>query len=141
MSAAAEKIKRDADEATWLQTKGGILGGLRWTGYGLAAITIAHFTIPVFRRQTLAIKGFLVTGFTCFGLVVGAETYLQAFERKQRSEENEVRRQARYELAKKGLIATETNIHKWRQEQASKIASAAASGKAPEVAPSTERPS
>ncbi|EJT97622.1 hypothetical protein DACRYDRAFT_24998 [Dacryopinax primogenitus] len=117
MSVAGDKRRRDAEEALWLQTKGGLLGGLRWTGYGLFAVTIANFTIPVFRRQTLAIKGFLVTCSTIFGLVVGAETYLQGYEQKQRAEENELRRQARYELAKRGMIATETNIAKWREEQ------------------------
>ncbi|KZO93279.1 hypothetical protein CALVIDRAFT_540260 [Calocera viscosa TUFC12733] len=135
MSNAAAKTRRDAEEALWLQTKGGILGGLRWTGYGLFGVTIAHFTIPVFRRQTLAIKGFLVVCASTFGLVVGAETYLQAFEARQRGEENELRRQARYELAKRGMIATETNIHKWREEQKQ----AMSTGKAPEVAPATDK--
>ncbi|KZT58820.1 hypothetical protein CALCODRAFT_228751 [Calocera cornea HHB12733] len=120
-----------------MQTKGGLLGAVRWTGYGLFAVTIAHFTIPVFRRQTLAIKGFLVMGATTFGLCMGAETYLQAFEKKQRSEENEMRRQARYELAKRGMLATETNISTWKEEQRQEMAAAA---KAAEAAPPTGKP-
>lgn len=36
-------------------------GAARWTVYGAIVVGIAHYASPVFRRQTLALKGFLVS--------------------------------------------------------------------------------
>lgn len=51
----------------------------------------------------------------------GAEKYLLRYEHQQREGENELRRLARNELAKKGVIASETEIRKWRLERDAKL--------------------
>jgi hypothetical protein len=50
-------------------------------------------------------------------LVFGAEKYLLRFESEQRDSENDLRRQARNELARQGIIATETEIKKWKGQR------------------------
>jgi len=70
--------------------------------------------LPVFRRQTLAFKGFIVSGFTIFGLVFGAESALIEHENIRRREENILRREARIDLARRGLVGTETEIANWK---------------------------
>lgn len=77
---------------------------------------MAHHLFPGFRRQTLALKGFITSGFTIFGIVVGADTVLLNHESQQRSEENMVRARARAELGKKGIVASEKEIEKWKDE-------------------------
>ena len=54
---------------------------------------------------------------TVAGLVFGAENALLAHEAERRQEENVLRKQARYDLARRGLIATESEIAKWRTER------------------------
>lgn len=66
--------------------------------------------------QTLALKGFIVSGFTIFGFVVGADTVLLNHEGRQRSEEDLIRSVARRELARKGILASEREIEKWKQD-------------------------
>lgn len=61
-------------------------------------------------------KGFLTSGATIFGFVVGADTVLLSHESQQRSEENMVRSRARAELGKKGIVASEKEIEKWKDE-------------------------
>lgn len=51
---------------------------------------------------------------TVIGLVFGAEHALLEYEAGRRVEENNIRRQARYDLARQGLVPTETEIAKWR---------------------------
>ncbi|KAF8897339.1 hypothetical protein BD779DRAFT_1465554 [Infundibulicybe gibba] len=51
---------------------------------------------------------------TIMGLVFGAETALLAHEAERRNEENIIRREARRDLARRGLVGTETEIAKWR---------------------------
>jgi len=63
---------------------------------------------------TLAFKAFLVTGCTFTGMVLGAENALIAHEAVKRKEENIIRREARMDLARQGLVGTETEIAKWR---------------------------
>lgn len=77
---------------------------------------MAHHLFPGFRRQTLALKGFITSGFTIFGFVVGADTVLLSHESQQRSEENMVRSRARAELGRKGIVASEKEIEKWKEE-------------------------
>lgn len=48
------------------------------------------------------------------GLVFGAEHALLQYEAQRRVEENNLRRQARLELARDGLMPTETEIAKWK---------------------------
>ena len=47
----------------------------------------------------------------------GAEKYLLRFESQQRETENDMRRQARNDLARQGIIATETEIKKWKGQR------------------------
>jgi hypothetical protein len=49
-----------------------------------------------------------------FGLVIGAERALQEYEAVRRWEENVIRKEARLDLARQGIIPTETAIRKWR---------------------------
>ncbi|KAG6855038.1 hypothetical protein C0991_005967 [Blastosporella zonata] len=44
-------------------------------------------------------------------------TLLEVHEAEQRYTENNVRKQARYDLARRGIIATETEIAKWKRER------------------------
>ena len=53
-----------------------------------------------------------------FGLCIHAENALQAHELEQRLRENTLRREARLDLARRGLVATETEIAKWKEERA-----------------------
>jgi hypothetical protein len=51
------------------------------------------------------------------GLVIGAESALQRYENVRRREGNVIRREARLDLARRGLIATETEIANWKAEK------------------------
>jgi hypothetical protein len=53
---------------------------------------------------------------TIYGLVSSADTALLSHENRQRLTENELRREARIDLARRGLVATESQITKWRDE-------------------------
>ncbi|KAI0079661.1 hypothetical protein K474DRAFT_1658732 [Panus rudis PR-1116 ss-1] len=109
--------KEDADKAYALQVRAGTEGAVRYTAIGLGLAIIGHYTWPLFRRQTLAFKGFLVSGFTIYGLVVYAENALQTLEAEQRQSESLIRREARIDLARRGLVPTETEIAKWKAER------------------------
>ncbi|KAF8914110.1 hypothetical protein CPB84DRAFT_1811525 [Gymnopilus junonius] len=118
------KEREDLDKAHEFQTKGAMAGAARSTGIGLGLVIMAHHLWPIFRRQTLAFKGFLVSGFTMCGLVFGAESALIKYENTKRRDENILRREARLDLARRGLIGTETEIANWiadreRQRQSS----------------------
>lgn len=108
--------REDVDRAHEVQNKAAIEGGLRGTAVGLGLAIIVHYSWPLFRRQPLAFKSFLVSTFTVFGLVFGAENALQAHEAEQRYRENFLRKQARYDLARRGVVPTETEIAKWKRE-------------------------
>ncbi|KAF8520109.1 hypothetical protein JB92DRAFT_2709598 [Gautieria morchelliformis] len=114
--------KEQADRAYELQVKSGSWGAIKATLYGLALVTLTHHTWPLFRRQTLAIKGFLVSSCTIFGLVVGADTALLSHEAEHRLVEDRLRREARIELARQGKVATEPEIARWiaRKEESAK---------------------
>ncbi len=71
-------------------------------------------------RQTWGLKGFLVSSAGVFGMTIGADNHLLRYESHQRIEENDIRRQARNELAREGIIATETEIRKWKARKAEK---------------------
>ena len=47
---------------------------------------------------------------------MGADTVLLSHESQQRSEENMVRSRARAELGKKGIVASEKEIERWKDE-------------------------
>lgn len=87
-----------------------------WTFIGASTCFMAHHLFPGFRRQTLALKGFLTSGAAIFGLVTGAEEVLQSHEAQQRTDESLIRRKAMHDLGKRGIIASEAEIEKWREE-------------------------
>jgi hypothetical protein len=93
-----------------------VRGALVYGVLGASTCFFAHHLFPGFRRQTLALKGFLTSGAAIFGLVVGADTVLLSHESQQRSNENLVRARARAELAKRGMVATEKDIEKWKHD-------------------------
>ena len=70
---------------------------------------------PLLSKQTLPLKVFLVTVVAVFGFTLSADNALLKFETRQRIEEAAVRKEARMELAKRGLVPTETEIAKWRE--------------------------
>ncbi|GHJ87082.1 hypothetical protein NliqN6_3484 [Naganishia liquefaciens] len=105
------------ERAYRLQVRGGLEGAVKYTVYGTLLVTLGHLTWPLFRRQTLALKGFIVSSAAVTGLVINADNYLLRYESQQRLTENEVRRRARNELAQRGIIATEGEIRKWRRER------------------------
>ncbi|GLB33618.1 hypothetical protein LshimejAT787_0105020 [Lyophyllum shimeji] len=109
--------REDVDRAHEVQSKAAVEGGLRGTAVGLGLAIIGHHSWPLFRRQPLAFKAFLVSTFTVFGLVFGAENALQAHEAEQRYHENKLRKEARYDLARRGVVPTETEIAKWKREK------------------------
>ncbi|KLO12854.1 hypothetical protein SCHPADRAFT_398981 [Schizopora paradoxa] len=121
MSTAAQRAKRreELDRAYALQAK----AAAWYTVLGISLATIGHSFYPPFRRQTLAFKGFLVSAFTMFGLVVGADTALLSHERNQRISETALRREARLDLARRGIVGTESEIAKWKEEREARLAS------------------
>jgi hypothetical protein len=96
--------------------KAAIKGASIYTVIGVSTTFLSHHLFPRFRSQTLALKAFIVSGFTIFGFVVGADTVLLNHEGVQRSEEDLIRNVARRELAKKGLIGSENEIERWKDE-------------------------
>ncbi|OSX59185.1 hypothetical protein POSPLADRAFT_1048534 [Postia placenta MAD-698-R-SB12] len=109
--------KQDIEHAYDLQARAAVAGAARFTTIGIGLAVLGHYTWPTFRRQTLPFKGFLVSVFTIFGLVIGAENALLSHEAERRQTESVLRKQARIELARRGLVATETEIAKWKAER------------------------
>lgn len=58
--------------------------------------------------------------------VLTSDDYLLRYEAGQREQENAIRREARNALARRGVIATESEIRKWKAEQAAIMAEKAA---------------
>lgn len=52
----------------------------------------------------------------CFGSVFGAENELQKYEESKRGYDNLIRSRAMRELGQRGILASETEINKWRKE-------------------------
>ncbi|KAG7097155.1 hypothetical protein E1B28_004533 [Marasmius oreades] len=109
--------EEDANQAYDIQVKAGVQGAARASAVGIGLTIILHYTWPTFRRLRTPFKAFVVSGFAMAGLTFGAERALLAHESKRREEENALRRQARLELAQRGIIPTETEITKWRVER------------------------
>jgi len=104
------------EEAYNLQVKAGLMGAVQYGAFGLGSAVLAHHTWPAFKRQTLAFKGFLISIITVYGLISRADTALLSHENQQRLSENDLRQQARIDLARRGLVATESQIMKWKDE-------------------------
>lgn len=52
-----------------------------------------------------------------FGLVVGADNALLSHEKERRKVESALRREARIDLARRGLVGTESEIAKWKEQK------------------------
>jgi len=115
MSRVYSRRQKDADEAHRIQVKAGFLGATQGTAFGIGATTLGHVYSPFFRKQTLPLKVFLVTAAAIFGFTLSADNALLKFETRQRIREAVIRKEARMELAKQGLVPTETEIAKWRE--------------------------
>jgi len=116
MSERSEKRRR-VDAAHDLQIQAAITGGIKYTVLGVCLVGLGHFAWPVFRRQTPAFKTFLISAFTMFGVVVDADRALFRHELQERTRESKVRRQAIIDLNRRGLVATESEITKWKAER------------------------
>lgn len=53
----------------------------------------------------------------CTGLVFYGESTLMAHERAARLRESRLRKEARVDLARRGIVGTETEIAKWKEEK------------------------
>ncbi|KAJ3741355.1 hypothetical protein DFH05DRAFT_333817 [Lentinula detonsa] len=115
-SSSATRLRReeDVEKAYAIQVQAGLEGAARFTAVGLGLSIVAHHTWPAFRHQGRPFKAFLLSMFCVAGVVFGAERALIAHEAQRRLEENHMRRIARLELTKHGIIPTETEIAKWR---------------------------
>ncbi|CDO74060.1 hypothetical protein BN946_scf185043.g110 [Trametes cinnabarina] len=123
--------QEEVDRAYEVQAKAAIRGAAQYGAVGLGLAAIGHYSWPAFRRQTLPFKAWLVTIVSVFGLCIHAENALQSHELEQRRRENTIRREARLDLARRGLVATETEIAKWKEEHfAQKQAEAEAEARA-----------
>jgi len=117
MSSGGRSRRRErVEEAYNLQVKAGLMSAAQYGSFGLGLAILAHRTWPTFQRQTLAFKGFLVSIITIYGLVSGADTALLSHENQQRLTENDLRREARIDLSRRGLVPTESQIMKWKDE-------------------------
>lgn len=76
----------------------------------------------------------MITTVAISSLVISAERALMAYETTKRREENIIRREARLDLARQGLVGTETEIAKWRASRSSdNLSSPSNSGHDPEA--------
>lgn len=117
---------------------------MKFTIFGSLIVGAAHFTWPGFRKQTLALKGFLVSSgmyhrrlwaskagigahepASIFGLVIGADNHLLKYEAEFRKSENAQRRKAINALAMEGRVASEMEIKTWRETHGDRQAPAA----------------
>jgi hypothetical protein len=52
-----------------------------------------------------------------FGLIIYAEGALQKLEAEERLRESAIRKEARIELTRRGMVPTETAIAQWKEER------------------------
>ncbi|KAF8826559.1 hypothetical protein HHX47_DHR5000396 [Lentinula edodes] len=109
-SSSATRIRREEDvqKAYDIQVQAGLEGAARFTAVGVGLSIVAHYSWPAFRVKC-------VIPVCVAGVVFGAERALIAHEAQRRLEENNIRRVARFELTKQGIVPTETEIAKWRE--------------------------
>ncbi|OJT13312.1 hypothetical protein TRAPUB_10078 [Trametes pubescens] len=117
--------KEDVEKAYQIQSRAGAIGFAQYGAVGLGLASIGHHFWPSFRRQTLPFKAFLVTIVSVYGLCIRAENALQTYEQETRLHESALRREARMDLARRGLVATETEIAKWKTERTQILAAEA----------------
>lgn len=63
-----------------------------------------------------------------FGLVVTADNVLLKHEAVRRQNENIIRKEAQYDMARRGIIPTETAIRAWKAEREKALNSSTAKG-------------
>jgi len=119
MSTVTGRARRDeaVNRAYMLQVVEGSKAAVKMGTLGLGVVTLAHYTWPSFRRQTLPFKAFLVTIFATAGLVIGADNALLTHEAQLRQSEHAIRKLAIMELSRQGLVPTETAIARWRDDR------------------------
>jgi len=119
MSTAEKRARRDEaiQRAFMVQVTEGSKAAAKMGALGLGVVTFGHYMSPMFRRQTLPFKAFLVTLFVTAGLVVGADNALLSHEAEFRQSESAIRRLAVMELSRQGIVPTETAITRWREER------------------------
>jgi len=108
-----------------VQVRGALEGGIRWTIYGFITITAAHLYFPRFARQTLALKAYMISGFTTFGAVTWAERRLLSHEAVQRKVDDRRRREAMSSLSNAGHFPGERQIHAYLAQKDREVASEA----------------
>jgi len=100
----------------------------------LARWPVKFRNLGLYRHQTLAFKAFLVSAcssilsnvaniptkehlVTIFGLVVTADNVLLKHEARRRAEISALRKEARIDFARRGIIPTETAFREWQAER------------------------
>lgn len=129
-----QKVCSHREELT--SQRGALRGAAVWTIVGFSCVFVAHHLLPSFKyvsvqnnmpgvthsllkacsqfhvRDTIQV----LTTATCIGIVFGAERELQKYEHDRRSYDNLIRSRAMRELGQRGIVASETEITKWREE-------------------------
>ncbi|KIK95141.1 hypothetical protein PAXRUDRAFT_827327 [Paxillus rubicundulus Ve08.2h10] len=112
-----DRRAKAVEKAYTLQVAEGSKAAASSGALGVGVVTLAHYTWPFFRRQTLPFKTFLVSLFGIYGLVIGADNALLSHEAEVRRSEQAIRRLAMLDLTRQGLVPTETAIAQWRAER------------------------
>ncbi|KAI0751346.1 hypothetical protein C8Q80DRAFT_1098236 [Daedaleopsis nitida] len=133
--------RQDVEEAYRIQVRAGVRGFAQYGTVAAGLAAIGHHSWPAFRRQTLPLKAWIVTIVGVLGMCLHAEEALQKYELEQRLRENSIRREARIDLARRGLVATETEIAKWKAERARADAAVAEVERAQAAAATSAQPS
>ncbi|OCB84476.1 hypothetical protein A7U60_g8462 [Sanghuangporus baumii] len=120
MSSAAQRAKRreEIDHAYGEVARAATWGAVKYGLFGASLATLAHFTWPTFRVTKAHVPAPAVV---CTGLVFYAEDKLQTHEAATRIKEGRLRREARIDLARRGLVGTETEIAKWKEEREARL--------------------
>ena len=78
----------------------------------------ASFDLASFAHTTpLPLASFKSIVVVCTGLVFYGEGTLLAHERETRMRESRLRKEARIDLARRGIVGTESEIAKWKEEK------------------------
>ena len=74
-----------------------------------------------FNQVVRIIEVLIFSSVTIFGLVYYADKALLSHEKDLRVRETALRREARIDLAKRGLVGTETEIARWKEEREARL--------------------
>ncbi|PSR73618.1 hypothetical protein PHLCEN_2v10537 [Hermanssonia centrifuga] len=103
--------REEVNRAYDVQVRAGTEGALRYTSIGIGLAILGHYTWPLFRVADVSLV-------TIWGLVSYAERALQSLEINQRQTESVIRKEARIELSRRGIVPTETAIAQWKEARA-----------------------